>query len=203
MGKREDNRKMRHGAMLDVAVDLFAKNGIENTRLEDVAKLANVSPATFYNYFPTKGHLVGELYTEKLGQIFSDHLDDIADAPLDNPVDAVVSIFCVEIEDEDIFTDRNIWRELYSTAISTDNPIKIVDPFFPPRLDPFKNLLQQLQEFGSICKSADISSLSEVFACLNEAYFLSRLLDENPDLDHIKARLRRNIETILRPYITA
>ena len=45
-------------AIYDSAVDLFVRDGFDETTLEDVAKAAGVSPRTLYRYFATRDELL-------------------------------------------------------------------------------------------------------------------------------------------------
>jgi AcrR family transcriptional regulator len=56
--KRERTRR----ALLESADALFGTRGWNQTRVEDVAAAAGVSPATAYNHFPTKHALIGTVY---------------------------------------------------------------------------------------------------------------------------------------------
>ena len=47
--------------ILDAAIDLFMKQGIVNTRVESITETADVAKGTFFNYFPTKEAIAGEL----------------------------------------------------------------------------------------------------------------------------------------------
>jgi AcrR family transcriptional regulator len=48
--------------LLEAAERLFAERGWAATRVEDVAREARLSPATAYNYFPTKHALISGAY---------------------------------------------------------------------------------------------------------------------------------------------
>jgi AcrR family transcriptional regulator len=197
MSRREDNRKRRHTAMLDAAVALFDEKGFAATRLEDVARRADVSPATLYNYFPTKGHLIGELYRDDLIRIHNEQ-DKIIESPPECPVDAVFNMLQIEVEDGYIFIDRMVWREIYSTAIGfTDETIEVVNPLNETRTRQHLKLLEKLQSLGKISASADIHSLADVFSCLNEAHFLSRLIKTDVPNGEILARLKKNVKAVL------
>jgi AcrR family transcriptional regulator len=60
--KRQRTRR----ALLESADALFATRGWNQTRVEDVAAAAGVSPATAYNHFPTKHALIGTVYAPLL-----------------------------------------------------------------------------------------------------------------------------------------
>jgi TetR/AcrR family transcriptional regulator len=52
--------------LIDVAVELFATQGIEATPLRTIAKAAGVTPALLHYYFGSKPQLVESLITERL-----------------------------------------------------------------------------------------------------------------------------------------
>lgn len=57
-GLRERQKLARRERIVAVAIDLFAERGFDAVRVIDVARAADVSPGTVYNYFRTKEDLV-------------------------------------------------------------------------------------------------------------------------------------------------
>jgi AcrR family transcriptional regulator len=57
-GLREHKKAQTRRLIADTAARLFAERGYENVAVLDVARDAQVSEQTVYNYFPTKQHLV-------------------------------------------------------------------------------------------------------------------------------------------------
>src|SRR6202453_1054556 len=57
-GLRELKKARTHQLIADVAARLFAERGYERVTVTDVAREAEVSEQTVYNYFPTKERLV-------------------------------------------------------------------------------------------------------------------------------------------------
>lgn len=55
---RERQKLARRERIVAAAVDLFVEHGFDGVRIVDVARAAEVSPGTVYNYFPTKEDLV-------------------------------------------------------------------------------------------------------------------------------------------------
>ena len=68
LSRRERKKQQNRQRLLDCAIDLFQTQGFDKTTVDDIAEAADVSRGTFFNYFPTKEHL----------------LDDIGDAALDD-----------------------------------------------------------------------------------------------------------------------
>lgn len=60
--RHDENAKPTKDLVLDKATKLFIKEGYKNISMDDVAKACNVTKATIYYYYPTKG----ELYTSAL-----------------------------------------------------------------------------------------------------------------------------------------
>jgi len=54
---RTGKRARTHQRILEEAIRLFRKDGVRATRLSRVATESDVSPATLFNHFPTKGTL--------------------------------------------------------------------------------------------------------------------------------------------------
>ena len=55
--KRTRRKEARPGEIADAALVLFVRQGFQATRMEDVARQANVSKGTVFRYFPSKNEL--------------------------------------------------------------------------------------------------------------------------------------------------
>src|SRR5690348_9176337 len=68
------DRRQRRSAetrerLFRAALDLFAKKGFAETTVEDITEAADVGKGTFFNYFPSKDHILlafGEMQLAKL-----------------------------------------------------------------------------------------------------------------------------------------
>jgi AcrR family transcriptional regulator len=69
-GLRERKKQRTHEAIVAAAFDLFATHGFDPVTVASVARRAEVSEATVFNYFPTKEDLVfGRLEQFELGLV--------------------------------------------------------------------------------------------------------------------------------------
>src|SRR5215204_2082190 len=80
-GLRERKKARTREALHDAAMDLFSLRGFDGTTVEEIAAACEVSPRTFFRYFPTKEDVLfadGEARRERL-------LAVIAERPIDEP----------------------------------------------------------------------------------------------------------------------
>ena len=58
LGLRERKKLKTRAAIQREAIRLFMERGFEATTIEEIAEAAEISPSTFFNYFPTKEDVV-------------------------------------------------------------------------------------------------------------------------------------------------
>ncbi len=72
MGRRKKEPKSVHRENIACAAqDLFMKNGIEATSMDDIAMAAGYSKATLYVYFENKEEIVGLLVLESMKKLYA------------------------------------------------------------------------------------------------------------------------------------
>ena len=68
-GRRERRRAEIRERLFCAALQLFAKHGFLETTVEDITEAADVGKGTFFNYFPTKEHVLATFGAERLAVI--------------------------------------------------------------------------------------------------------------------------------------
>jgi AcrR family transcriptional regulator len=69
LGRRERRRLETREKLYRTAMELFAKRGFFETTTEDITEAADVGQGTFFNYFPTKSHVLLVLSEKQLGKV--------------------------------------------------------------------------------------------------------------------------------------
>ena len=82
-GLRERKKQKTREAIQRAALRLFQKQGYEETTVEEIAAVAEISPSTFFNYFPTKEDVVLYDMYDPIA------IDMIVSAPLQEPLNAM------------------------------------------------------------------------------------------------------------------
>lgn len=72
--KPRQNRRERRCAetrerIVNAALQLFSERGVAATTVEDITNAADVGKGTFFNYFPSKEHIIAHLCQMQMGQI--------------------------------------------------------------------------------------------------------------------------------------
>jgi AcrR family transcriptional regulator len=63
--RRQRNRE----ALIEAALELFQRQGLRGTKLEDVCARADVAPRTFFNHFETREHLYQAIAEQRASQL--------------------------------------------------------------------------------------------------------------------------------------
>jgi AcrR family transcriptional regulator len=61
VGLRERKKKRLRQEIIDTSIRLFRKRGFENTRVDDIVHLLEISQPTFFRYFPSKEAVLREV----------------------------------------------------------------------------------------------------------------------------------------------
>jgi AcrR family transcriptional regulator len=83
--RRADGKARVRAELLAVARRLFARQGVSASTMDDIARLAGVSRATVFNYFPSKNLLLAALVHEMEARFLH-----VIESQLDHPATAAV-----------------------------------------------------------------------------------------------------------------
>jgi AcrR family transcriptional regulator len=80
VGLRERKKARTREALQEAAMDLFTRQGFDGTTVEEIADACEVSPRTFFRYFPTKEDVLfadTEARRERLLAVLADQPADV------------------------------------------------------------------------------------------------------------------------------
>lgn len=69
--RRERRKREVRDRIVDAAVRMFESKGPQDTKVDEICELADVAQKTFFNHFPSKQHLVGEIAATFLSDFFA------------------------------------------------------------------------------------------------------------------------------------
>jgi AcrR family transcriptional regulator len=205
-GLRARGKAHRTSKMLEAASLLIREQGYDQTRIEDIAALAEVSVGTFYNYFSTKGDLLLAIVSMEVEEVLTQGAAIVATPPgdVDETLRALIGGY---FDHSLVYLSKEMWRR--AMAISIEAP----DTPFSRRYTELDALLRQqvcdaiaaLQRRGRarICNSAqDVGQL--IFNNLNMMFI--EFVKSDPmtlaDLSHTVACQNRPLIALMTPSST-
>lgn len=125
--KKKGARSQKRKKIIDKAWELFAKNGYEETKVEDITKDLGISKGSFYTYFATKE----ELLYEVLGKIKKEIIENLENINVDQTPEKVLEDY--------VKAKMN-----YAVKILNNMKLRVVEKYL---IDPkLRILFQELQE---------------------------------------------------------
>lgn len=151
------------------ALKLFSKNGLEGTSIRMIAAEAEVSPALFYNYFPSKDELLQNLFESGFENIRSQVLKKEAGSKKLKMNEK--SLIILEVLEK----HASFWR-LYIALRHQENVQKLLKPIFNNFRDWFHDHIKaHLKDSGfDSAKTLSLALISGI-----EGYMVMGLMDKN------------------------
>jgi AcrR family transcriptional regulator len=103
-GLRERKKQRTKASIQREALRLFKKRGYDETTIEDIAEAADISPSTFFNYFPSKEDVV--IYDEYDPQVFAALMADTGRPLGQSILDAIEAMAGIFESDRDAIYER-------------------------------------------------------------------------------------------------
>ena len=159
MDRRQRRSAETRERLFRAALDLFAKKGFAETTVEDITEAADVGKGTFFNYFPSKDHILLAFGEMQLGKLEA----AIATArKADTPMSEFLRGLGMRMTQEPV---RNpaIIRALLQAYLST-TPVREAMIDLQKRVHALHTQMIQLgQERGEIRKDVPAAEFAHVF----------------------------------------
>jgi AcrR family transcriptional regulator len=98
MGLRERKKQKTKRAVMDIALRLFAEKGFDATTVEEICAVAEISPSTFFRYFPTKEAAAFPDEAERVAVV----ADVLRNRPAGEPLHATIRRAALKVTDHDL-----------------------------------------------------------------------------------------------------
>lgn len=158
-GRRERRTAETRERLFRAALDLFAKKGFAESTVEDITEAADVGKGTFFNYFPSKDHILlafGEMQLSKLEAAVSEVRHS------GQPMREFLRSLGVRMTQEPI-RNPGIIRTLLQAYLST-TPVRAAMQDLQARVHALHSEIVRLgQERGEIRKDLPATEIAHVF----------------------------------------
>jgi len=162
MGLRERKKARLRQQIIDTSIRLFRKRGYENTRIEDIVQILEISQPTFFRYFPSKDAVLREVGRRGYACI-QEHLETelSSDATTAERLHRMYESMAREVE-----SDRTLWRAVVLSGA--------MDPVRSPEMRrPEETAVRLLRDI--LAEGQKRKELSGVFPVAHLAEFMEGL----------------------------
>lgn len=158
LGRRERRKLEVRARIYSVSRELFSKQGFEATTVDEIARVADVAPATFFNHFQSKHALLalmtGEVF-EVIHSMTSEHLEGEGSSP------EKLRAFIASAT-EGISASRGIARDVLLEVMRSDATPNGPHPYLERLFEPFVALVEQGQRTGEMRNDYDAAFLAQM-----------------------------------------
>jgi len=201
---RERNSQKSKEDILNAAEFLFAEKGIYGTRVDEIAKDANINKRMIYEYFGSKEELYKAVLVNVYGRLSNLELGVLLGKT--SPVDAIsklIQMYFIFLKENPTYVSLLQWENLNKGKY-------IRDANFTGIKDPTLELLRQIINKGKaegIFKSevdteqVIVSLLTYCFSYFSNRYTLSKLLAKKLDDNDNVSRRIEHVTSMFLSYL--
>ncbi|WP_335872415.1 TetR/AcrR family transcriptional regulator [Bacillus sp. 2205SS5-2] len=172
----ERRKQIKMKQIEDAAFSLFIKIGVQKVSIQDIAKKANVSQVTIYNYFGSKDDLLLYVYKNYLNlrlQQFEDIIESRASYKA-----RIHELISLKLDDIDVFNTESIG----SIMVSQGPLAELFQDYTTNKMIPiFTRFLQEGKENGVLSPLLSIDTIIFFLTGLQEGLYKQKDIFLNPD----------------------
>jgi len=174
--------------IIEVATDIFAKNGFLNTKIATIAKKAGVATGSVYLYFENKDNILEEIYLNSWNAL-NEHLKDILslDIPADEMFDKYFQ-FLAEIATSNLSLVKMLVRDQH--FLSAERMYHLKDRITEIRIQ-IAQIIQKGQRNGTFNKELDPVSTAAIILGGTWYYFVSKI--DSLDKENINQVIKKHL----------
>lgn len=192
-GLRERKKARLREQIIDTAVRLFRKRGYEETRIDDIVQILEISQPTFFRYFPTKDAVLYDVGRRGF-ECIAEHLQSelSSKAATDERLRRLYQALASETE-----ANRPLWKAVVLAGAM--DPVR--SPTLRERREAAIGLLQEVlsqgQERGEVTRAFPVVHLAEFMEALYHTVVRQWAVDLNGP-HRLTERVASAVEFFLR-----
>ncbi len=195
-GLRERQKAERRQAISKAAVELFERQGFQNTTIEQIAGQAGVSPPTVFKYFGNKQEIILEILHHADQRAISDTRSLIHQ--IDDPVEALCHLerlltgYALEV------MHPSLWRELlplilFGGSNGLPEGYRAMNDALRAEIS---ELLRELQQAGKLRPQLDVELAAFLLNDYSHLQLFRLVNQEHPDIDAHSLQVRHITELV-------
>ncbi len=191
-GLREKQKADRTRRILEAASQLFRVMDYGAVRIDDIARAAEVSVGTFYNYFETKGDLLLAIVVMEVEEVLESGTAIVADPP-QNVAQALSRLIGGYYDHSLVYLSKEMWRTAMAITIEApatpfSNRFTALDSLLAEQVCA---LITGLQTRGIVRPDIDPAAMGEVIFNNLNMMFIEFVKDDAMALTALNANVAR------------
>jgi len=157
LGLRERKKARLRQQIIDTSIRLFRARGYENTRVEDIVQVLEISQPTFFRYFPSKDAVLREVGRRGFSCI-KEHLE----TELSNEATTAQRLrHMYEGMAREVESDRPLWRAVVLSGAM--DPVRSPEMRWPEEIavSLLREILSEGKKRGEIASEFPVAHLAE------------------------------------------
>ena len=197
---RERKKARARETILTMACELIDARGYPETKMREIARAAEVSYQTLYNYFPTKALRLQELLIRAMPTTVGQKLARMPDGsdPLDATIELIQCYF-----DAISFCERHLWLEVATELVKTAEPerclLSVIDGDSQHKLE---RLFADFQGSSKLDTRIDPRLMADTSHQLINSALLDYLTNTDQTRVDASERLIEQIRLVITPYVS-
>ncbi len=197
-GLRDRQRQKRRKRIVFSAARLFASNGYDSTTMEDIARDAEISTPTIYNYFRSKSEILLDLL-EYDKELMDEKIELLIDHPPTDPVEAIFELVRTDILFGYDISNKKIWllisaASLEASAESRERFLNLQNVF----TGKIERLVNVLQADGRLRADVNAGALARIVNAITRDAFRRYLLSDEASMENLLDSVRQQLDLVCR-----
>lgn len=192
-------REERDGRILSAAMDLFRAEGFEAATMERIAEAAELSVGTLYNYYPTKGDVLGALVVREVAGVVRDG-QRLVDDPPGDVATAIAELMKTYSMHALVDLTREMWRR--AIALSIAQPDGAFARTYAAQDDAIRAqivaLVEALRARGLVRAEVDAVEVGAVLFDVMDRRFIRHVTDDGEPPETFARDLSRRADLVAR-----
>jgi AcrR family transcriptional regulator len=198
---RARKKRAARAQILAAADTLLQRQGYEQTTMRDIARQAEVSYQTLYNYFPAKGDILFQLLVGRIEDVSGQYAEVLKrlDGDLLEALDELARITCTALTS----SDRTLWQTALISLLNQESGAsKLLDLIDAVAHQPLEALLSTARTSGDLTPTVPVAELANTLYDLMDYAVVRLLLDPNADVQPTLQNLSSRFSVVLSPQLT-
>ena len=181
-GRRDRKKEEARQRLYKAAIHLFITKGYESTSVQEITDLADMAKATFFNYFPTKEHVLAAFHNEMTESI----LKTLTSRSYSSPTQAVMSAMGVFADwaEKSVSIGRILLRVVFGSDVLANSDQENEKKFY----QWFEDQIRSAVSTGEMDSALDISLFTSLILAVlsstaQEWFITEQSFDLKPALE--------------------